>query len=413
MSEKRWMRNQGLSWFFLQKSWLMTEKYFMKRLLLFALIIFSVPAVAQQDFAMIVTAPHSDADNYPNFDHNALKAYRSYGLSGINRDKVAILTGDGKNPFAHNSLIDLPQLTSGIPAAHQHADGQANKMNIKAKFLEMAAKMKPGDHFHLFITGHGHRKDGKVTIQLWGNETISVEELRSYLKLLPAGVTKHILGSYCFSGSLMPLTSEPNTCAFSAVDEKTQMKAFMTYPDAQGKQKADDTYTDVMFDTLLKGTAFYDSQKNADKLDAKNNSSMNSLDWYLETNKPNQGYNCDKIPDNKVNELLRYSLLTVAKTKPAPQAYSDYVKSFKQYKDAIAQMTIQYDKLTPAQQKIKRGEFTLLLEEIKQNLNLAAIQNKPMYVKAMAREQEFIEKATPTQMKKYLQIKACVNYAIK
>ncbi len=76
-------------------------------------------------------------------------------------------------------------------------------------------------------------------------------------------------------------------------------------------------------------------------------------------------------------------------------------------------MTLKYDELTPAQQKAKRGEFTKLIEGIKQNLNLAAIQNKPSYLRAMAREQEFIEKASPTQLKKYLQIKACVNYAIK
>jgi hypothetical protein len=385
----------------------------MNRILILIALLISTSAMAQTDFAMIITANHSDADNYPNFDHNALKAYRTFGLSGINRDKITILTGDGKNPFAHNSLIDLPQLKAGIPAAHQHTDGQALKKNIKAKFIEMAAKMKAGDHFNLFITGHGHNKQGNVTIQLWGNETLTVEELRSYLKLLPAGVTKHIMGSYCFAGSLMPLTSEPNTCAFSAVDEKTQMKAYMTYPNSQGKQTATDTYTDVMFDTLLKGTAIYDSQKVADKADARNNSAMNSLDWYLDKNKPNQGYDCDTIPDSNVNKLLRNSLVVMQANKPAPQAYTDYLAYFKQYKDAVAQMSLKFDQLTPAQQKAKRGEFTKMIEGAKQNLNRATVQNKPAYIRAMAKEQEFIEKSTPAQLKKYLQIKACVNYAIK
>jgi hypothetical protein len=197
------------------------------------------------------------------------------------------------------------------------------------------------------------------------------------------------------------------------VDEKTQIKAYMTLPNAQGKQRAEDIYTDVMFDTLLKGITYVDSQKNADKVDTRNNSSMNSLDWYLAKNKPSLGYDCDKIPDNQIDKLLRNSLVAVSANKTAAQAYTDYLAYFKKYKETVAQMTLKFAQLTPAEQKAKRGEFTKLIEGIKQNLNRSPIQNKPGYIRAMSREQEFIEKATPTQLKKYLDIKACVNYAIK
>jgi hypothetical protein len=367
-------------------------------------------AWSQTDYAMIINAPHTEQDNYVNFSHNVLKAYRTFGLSGITRDRVAIMSANGSNPFRDQRLRDLPQLTAGVPAAHQVADGSAKKADLRKKFLELGQKMKDGDHFTLFITGHGQRQDGKVYIQLWGEEKLSIEELRSYLKLLPAGVTKHITGHFCFSGALMALTSEPNTCAFSPVDDKTLMKAWMTHPDKNGKSLADDKYTDVFLDTLVKGTAFYDSQQTAEREDTRNSGSQNSLDWYLMKNPPKGNYTCDNVADQDAQKLLRNTLGIMA-NKQAP--YRGYLEAFKKYRQSVESLKNQFDKLSPQEQTRRRGEFTLMIEEMKQNLHLAPVNNKSHYLREMSREQEFIEQASPAQLKKYLQIKACVNYAIK
>ena len=381
----------------------------MLKLLIF-LIIFSNSAWSQTDYAMIINAPQNEKSNYPNFTHNTLKAYRTFGLSGITRDRVAIMNADGSNPFKDKRLRTLPGLVAGVPAAHQIPDASAKKVDLKKKFLEMAKKMKDGDHFTLFITGHGQRKDGKVYIRLWGEEKLSIEELRSYLKLLPAGVTKHITGHFCFSGALMALTSEPNTCAFSPVDEKTLMGAWMSVPDAKGTILPEDKYTDTFLDTLLKGTAFYDAQQNAERVDPRNSGSQNSLDWYLKKSPPKGKYACDEINDQSAHKLLR-NTMGVMVNKKAP--YQGYLDAFKKYRASVESLRTQFDKLSPQEQTKKRGEFTRMIEVMKQNAHLAPINNKAGYIREMAREQEFIENASAAQFKKYLQIKACVNYAIK
>lgn len=348
---------------------------------------------------MIVNGPHNNSSYYDVFDRTMMKFYRTMGLSGINRDKIMIMNSDGRSPFANTRISDRPALIKGVAKEHQYADGKATKVDLKAKFTQLSKKMKSGDHLHLYLTGHGSRVDGKVYFNLWG-EVISVEELRSYLKLLPAGVTKHIVGNFCFSGALMDLTSEPNTCVFSSVDEKTVMKALSTK----------DEYSEYFMDQLTKGTAYYDSHKSAEFNDKRNGIGENSLEWYILKNAPEEKYACDKVEGGEINKLLRNSMSMLAnKQKP----YEFYLAYFNKYKEEIDKAVKEFDSLTPAQQKAKRGYYTKLIEGMKQNLNLVQVNQKERYLRNMAREQEFIENATPDQMKKYLSIKACVNYAIK
>lgn len=361
------------------------------------LFIYTSLAWAQTDYGMIINGPGDKSSYYDVFDRTTMKFYRTMGLSGIYRDKIMIMNSDGRSPFGNTNVSDRPALIAGVAKEHQHADGMASKVDLKAKFTELSKKMKAGDHLHLYLTGHGSSVDGKVSFMLWG-EKLSMDQLRSYLKLLPSGVTKHIVGNFCFSGALMELTTEPNTCVFSSVDEKTTMKALTTK----------DEYSEYFMDELTKGTAYYDAHKSAEFNDKRNGNGLNSLDWYIQHHPPKGNYACDEISDSA--KLLRSSMSALAsKTFP----YQAYLIYFKKYKEEVEKAVKEFDALTPAEQNAKRGYFTKLIEGMKQNLNMVQVNQKTRYLQNMAREQEFIEKATPAQLKKYLSIKACVNYAIK
>lgn len=369
----------------------------MKNLIILLSILLTFPVWSQTDYGMIVNGPGDKSSYYDVFDRTMMKFYRTMGLSGINRDKIMIMNSDGRSPFANTKISDRTALINGVAKQHQHSDGKATKVDLKAKFTELGKKMKAGDHLHLYLTGHGSRADGKVYFMLWG-EKLSVEQLRTYLKLIPAGAVKHIVGNFCFSGALLDLTSEPNTCVFSSVDDKTVMKALSTK----------DEYSEYFMDQLTKGTAYYDAHKTAEFNDTRNGNGLNSLDWYLLKNPPKGSYACDQVTGT--DKLLRSSMSSLAnKTVP----YQAYLVYFKKYKEEIEKAVKEFDALTPAQQNAKRGYFTKLIEGMKQNLNLVQVNQKSRYLKNMAREQEFIEKATSAQLKKYLSIKACVNYAIK
>jgi len=355
---------------------------------------------AQTDHVIVLGAPHNEKSYYSAFDRNVINYYRTFSSLGLKRDQITILNGNGQNSFQNTKVKDHAALVKGIHQDNRKVEGNAKKATLKKKFQELAKTLKAGDHFSLFITGHGSLKNGKTYIQLWGEETLTVGELKEYLKLLPSGVIKHISGNTCFSGELVALTNEPNTCVITSVDNRSFMKAYHD----------NDPYSDLLMSRIGAGISMYDSHNYAQITNKMNKSGQNSLDWFLAVNPPGGKYLCDTAEESTFDSLSRSVLSMIVTDK---SANTDYMKAWRKNKAAIEKAAGDFDKLSATEQNKRRGEFTKLIDEMKENLQLLSKDQPPSYYRTMDREKEFIEKASATQLKKYLEIKKCMNYAYK
>lgn len=150
--------------------------------------------------------------------------------SGIRDEEITIFSSDGEDPAADLAVRQpsraremwrlkgtaLEQLLRPVTYQSTTVAGftlrPATQSAIADWFASEGRELVDGDTLLIYVTDHGEKNDSDTsnnTITLWGNEALSVQELRTMLDLLSPGVRVVMLMSQCFSGSFANLVAAP------------------------------------------------------------------------------------------------------------------------------------------------------------------------------------------------------------
>lgn len=420
-------------------------------------------------YGIILNGGGNEFNNEYRYFDNVGKLYSAYVNQGIQKKNIYTLYASGNNTtldtFKRETTIkDLlkgsPNLNfngatelnkQGIPV-----NGSASKADLKKAFLDVAKKAKPGDLVNLYVTDHG-MPSGEVV--MWGShevpaaeqtvkdkewlrknpgqvlrrtDTLSVEEIKEILKVLPKGVTVQIANNICYGGKLLELTDpDSNICVVSlegphkAVTSGVEKSHFV------------EKYTEN-----LKDKNFYDSY-----LDAKNNDfqgnigSWNSMDYFVNSElKKNKSVGgkapvCSAralpgVAQTDSQNLLKETLVAEVELRLAKMK-KDLVeadKAKKKYKGSAyedSQYSVARKTLSDIHQKIVRMPTGKAKDEAYKDYNIKADQlkleadwydqrivNLAGSVKSIENELLFLKSANPEQLVKYNKLKNCLERSL-
>src|SRR5690606_23694728 len=89
----------------------------------------------------------------------------------------------------------------------------------------------------------------------------------------------------------------------------------------------------------------------------------------------------------------------------------EHNKAYKKHQSDIEKLVSQFDRMSATDKEKYRGQITKNIEDLKEKIRYDEKYNH--YHARLDRERDFIAKASPEQIKKYLAIRSCVNYAVK
>lgn len=347
------------------------------------------------------------------------------------------LTFNAASSFKKNENIDI--------------NGPANVEDLKKAFLNIAAKAKPGDVVSLYVTDHGSSKGNVV---MWGHEpkpeaektaedlaiekqhgvttmrskTMSVDQLKEMIKLLPPGVTVQIANNICYGGKLVELTDpDLNTCVVSQVDA--------TRP---SRSKLDTSPFAVAYASGLGKKSFYESYQDARAVDIfpENVGAMNSLDYFVgkelkkaKSAKPictsvNPAGSADAA--KSVAEPLAAEAEVLA-VKAQIEKTQKNLKSLKfkqadfldnEYRRTRNEMSSVHQKLfnmkEGPEKDLAYGAFNKKADALDETKKIyeTKIKNLNEYILNYQKQITFLQSASPEQLEKYRKLKACMERSI-
>ena len=200
--------------------------------------------------AIIVSGGQDMEANAPDFIADLDRATAVF--SSWNRSTFYADGGDPKGLpnleklDADNNPIDpidgvYPRYTRVLPKAP--VTGPASYSNIADQLRKRVSDMEKNSATDspivLYFTDHGGLdvKTGKPTIELWNDESLTVEQLKSLLSLIPQTHTVEIIDDHCYGGAMAAALFDENgkprsnACAVSpasALEESINGQGWMT-----------------------------------------------------------------------------------------------------------------------------------------------------------------------------------------
>lgn len=185
--------------------------------------------------------------------------------AGVPDARITILSADGEAPAADLAVRatapdDEAWLLRGTflerplrpPITYENSDVPgvtlvaATKANLGTWFEEAGTRLRAGDTLLVYVTDHGTKNDADLTdnkITLWGDESLSVSDLRQALGRLDPGVRVATVMSQCFSGAFAHLAVPPagapaakagRVCGYFASTQ--DRPAYGCYPENRGRE---------------------------------------------------------------------------------------------------------------------------------------------------------------------------------
>lgn len=440
-------------------------------LVLVSIIFLFHTAQAQQQssssktYGIILSGGAADDSNHYRYYETTTKMHKAFMDHGVDRKDIYTFfaSGDAKiNDTRKLGVLDKDfvrgkkDITFSATSSFKKnenidVNGPANVEDLKRAFLSIAAKAKPGDVVSLYVTDHGSSK-GQVV--MWGHEpkpeaektaedrayekkygvttmrskTMSVDQLKEMIKLLPPGVTVQIANNICYGGKLVELTDpDLNTCVVSQVDSKHFSKSNLDTSPFAGA-----------YANSLGKKSFYESYQDARAVDIfpENVGSMNSLDYFvgneLKKAKSEKPICTSVNPAGSANaaknvvEPLAAEAEVLAVKAQIEQAQKN-LKSLKfkqtdflenEYRRTRNEMSSGHQKLF----NLKEGSEKDLayaafnkkadaLEEAKKVYEVK-IKNLNEYIINYQNQIKFLQSASPEQLEKYRKLKACMERSI-
>ena len=417
------------------------------------LSIFNLTAQAQSSgktYALMINGGSTKEDNHYAYYNDTTKLYKAYLAAGVKKENIISLYGSGPGSEP-DTLNKMPDTLNYDPSAGRgyfngsaslkkelglNVSGPAKKKNIQEAFLKLSKQVKAGDNINMFITDHGTENN---EINLWG-ETLTVDEFRAYLDLIPKTVTIQIATNICYGGKLVELTSS-NTCVVSAVGDKNPAGGnFNNTPfvDAYAAKMSTGTFAETFehakFNDVPVGR-FYGKIYNL--------GATNSMNYFLgKTKKSVSNGKCDYSDSNVKNiNLIEDSALKITASEKktdlveqltqAEYLHRIYKKSLNEYtknKYYEKELAGYIKKRDAAYLQVKNNASLSAEERSKANLNIdkdfmidqrKLVLNDGVYRKkendqfkkiaALKKEIEFLESTDKEQFKKYSQIKSCMD----
>ena len=191
---------------------------------------------------------------------------------------------------------------------------------LRAWFDAEGAQLSAGDTLLIYVTDHGQKNKDDLrdnTITLWGEENLSVSELRELLALLDPDVQVVMLMSQCYSGAFanVAFPSEEgslprgNVCGyFSAPADR---RAHGCYPEVSGKETTGHSHR--MFEALASEGSLSGAQREvliSDRTpDVPHATSSVFLENLLEAAATRGGHEPAGLVDEFLDEALREPLV--------------------------------------------------------------------------------------------------------
>lgn len=175
-----------------------------------------VPAVAQQKYAVLISAgqtTHDDDNYHSEFWYDLFLMYRTLTEAGFTHNNIFVLYGNG-NDF--NSAHADYQVATFYPALGQITDFANSKTDVANIFNGLAngdaalgiPQLQANDFLFYWWMGHGDTQAGmpacdyEASIQNTG-ETVKDTEFAAYFAQLPACLVKAMYVMTCHSGGLV------------------------------------------------------------------------------------------------------------------------------------------------------------------------------------------------------------------
>lgn len=414
-------------------------------------------------YGIILNGGGNEFNNEYRYFDNVGKLYSTYVEQGIPKKNIYTLYASGNTTTMdtlkrETTIKDLlngrPNLNfNGVTELQKQGvpvNGSASKADLKKAFLDVAKKAKPGDLVSLYVTDHG-TPEGEVV--MWGDhevpaaerttkdkewmrknpdrvlkktDTLSVEEIKEILKLLPKGVTVQIANNICYGGKLLELTDpDSDICVVS-----------LEGPNKAVTSGVEKSHFVERYTKNLKDKNFYDSY-----LDAKNNDfqgnigSWNSMDYFI-NNELKKNKNGGKAPVCSARDLpdaaKTESQNIVRETQIAEvdlrltkmkKDLADADRAQKKYKET--KYPLARKALTDIHEKIFRmpagkakdqayKEYNTKMDQLQLEDDWydQRIVNLRGSVKSIENEMLFLKSANPEQQAKYEKIKKCLQRSL-
>lgn len=424
--------------------------YILPCLLLLCLQNLNAQEAYGKTYALVISGGIRPEANHYRYYDSTVKLHKAYMSAGVKKEDIFVLFGSGRSDIkdsrdAVKFSAEKNKTYFNAQAAFQKEhgvkiSGGALKKDIKSIFEKLSKKMKAGDNLNLFITDHGSSNNA---INLWGEE-LTVEELRSYIAILPKTVNIQIINNICYGGKVVDLTDN-NVCVATAVDDKHVSAGEVNFS----------PFADYYADQISKGETFFQSyvyarnndipigkyKTFAESKDGKpltrefNVGATDSLKFFLAKQKNNQNKNiCEKKENQNVTDTLLDSSKSMHKQhinsrsevvknnlKKQKAIFNDFMNNEYATKSAalstIHQKTYRMSTASPElilkREKAYKDLNQKWDELIDKKLNLEKnIKNYTEELEWLNKENDFLGFADAEQLKKYEAIKNCLGRKI-
>jgi thiol-disulfide isomerase/thioredoxin len=213
---------------------------------------------------LVINGGGAPAQNYRSHLLHVEQLLDLVRQAGVPDARVTVLSADGPDPAAdlavrapapddeawllRGTFLERP-LRPPITYENSNVPGvaiqAATKANLGAWVESAATRLRAGDTLLVYVTDHGTKNDADPAdnrITLWGQEWLSVSELRTALGRLDPAVRVVTVMSQCFSGAFAHLavpatgagTTGGDVCGYFASTQ--DRPAYGCYPENRGRE---------------------------------------------------------------------------------------------------------------------------------------------------------------------------------
>ncbi len=213
-------------------------------------------------WVVLINGGHDRALNYQSHFLHLQQLLAEVRRAGIPPERIAVFASDGESPdpdLATREMQPEPDfwlirdtrlgglLRTPIVYGNSHIDGVTIRPATKAAILQWFAgpgrTLRPGDTLLFYVTDHGTKnaqdlRNNRIT--LWGpDESLAVNDLGAFLKILDPRVRVVLLMSQCFSGSFANLLranpADPSAGVCGYFSTTPDRPAYGCYPENRGR----------------------------------------------------------------------------------------------------------------------------------------------------------------------------------
>ncbi|MBF0299365.1 MAG: hypothetical protein HQK51_11635 [Oligoflexia bacterium] len=219
--------------FFLRKNYLFINILII--LLLFSLEIF---ASASDGTLIVISGGSRPSSNYSYYIKDVQNAYKLFKPLTASDKRFYFIADGGEGTSANFTSVDeedpkpLKYAKDGTSSGSNERfpeaiTGAAKESVIKKKFKDLQNMDDDNKPLYIYITDHGDQDSSSLEsrIILWGNEVMSVADLRESLSKIPSKRSIVLVNEQCFGGGMLEAlrladgSFRANSCGFASSSE--------------------------------------------------------------------------------------------------------------------------------------------------------------------------------------------------